>query len=79
VIKGPETADAVADEILETPVRRGSRTSISGAILFAMRLFDQDPYRGLRRVIDISGDGPNNNGPPVAPVREEHAREGHCF
>ena len=70
VIDGPETADAVANVIMQTPVRRGSRTSISGAILFAMPLFDVDPYRGLRRVIDISGDGPNNNGPPVTPTRD---------
>ena len=69
VIDGPETADAVANEIMKTPVRRGSRTSISGAITFAMPLFEENPYRGLRRVIDISGDGPNNNGVPVADVR----------
>jgi hypothetical protein len=71
VIDGPETADSVANEIMKTPIRRGSRTSISGAIQFAMPLFDEDPYRGLRRVIDISGDGPNNNGPPITPVRDE--------
>ena len=71
VIDGPEAADAVAYEIMNTPVRRGSRTSISGAILFAIPLFDEDPYQGLRRVIDISGDGPNNNGPPVTPTRDE--------
>jgi hypothetical protein len=76
VIDGPETADAVANEIMRTPVRRGSRTSISGAILFGMPLFDQDPYRGLRRVIDISGDGPNNSGPPVTPVRDEAVAKG---
>jgi hypothetical protein len=76
VIDGPETADAVAAEIMNTPVRRGSRTSISGAITFAMPLFDEDPYPGLRRVIDISGDGPNNNGPPVTPVRDEALAKG---
>src|ERR1700760_1396424 len=64
VIDGPETADAVAAEIMKTPIRRASRTSISGAINFAMPLFDENPHRGLRRVIDISGDGPNNNGAP---------------
>jgi hypothetical protein len=62
VIDGPETADAVANEIVKTPIRRASRTSISGAINFAMALFEDNPFRGLRRVIDISGDGPNNNG-----------------
>jgi Protein of unknown function (DUF1194) len=70
VIDGPETADAVAEEILKTPIRRASRTSISGAIYFAMPLFDENPYRGIRRVIDISGDGPNNNGSPVTGARD---------
>jgi len=70
LIDGPETADAVANEIMKTPVRRASRTSISGAIYFAMPLFEQNPYHGIRRVIDISGDGPNNNGAPVTGARD---------
>ena len=76
VIDGPETADAVANEIMKTPVRRGSRTSISGAINFAMPLFEENPYRGLRRVIDISGDGPNNNGAPVGEARAAALEKG---
>jgi len=76
VIDGPETADAVADEILKTPIRRASRTSISGAIYFAMPLFENNPYPGLRRVIDISGDGANNNGAPVTPARDEAVAKG---
>jgi Protein of unknown function (DUF1194) len=76
VIDGPESADAVANEIMKTPVRRGSRTSISGAINFAMPLFDENPYHGLRRVIDISGDGPNNNGAPVADARAAALEKG---
>jgi len=76
VIDGPESADAVAAEIMRTPVRRGSRTSISGAIDFAMPLFDDDPYRGARRVIDISGDGPNNNGAPVTGARDAALEKG---
>jgi hypothetical protein len=76
VIDGPETADAVADEIMKTPIRRASRTSISGAIYFAMPLFDENPYKGLRRVIDISGDGPNNNGAPIVGARDEALSKG---
>jgi hypothetical protein len=76
VIDGPETADAVADEIMKTPIRRASRTSISGAINFAMPLFDENPYHGLRRVIDISGDGPNNNGAPVTGARDAALEKG---
>jgi hypothetical protein len=76
VIDGPESADAVAAEILKTPIRRASRTSISGAIYFAMPLFEESPYHGLRRVIDISGDGPNNNGAPVTIARDEALAKG---
>ena len=76
VIDGPETADAVANEIMKTPIRRASRTSISGAINFAMPLFEEDPYHGLRRVIDISGDGPNNNGAPVTGARDAALEKG---
>ena len=76
LIDGPETADAVSNEILKTPIRRASRTSISGAINFAMPLFDDDPYHGVRRVIDISGDGPNNNGAPVTSARDAALAKG---
>jgi hypothetical protein len=76
LIDGPETADAVASEIMKTPVRRASRTSISGAIYFAMPLFEQNPFHGIRRVIDISGDGPNNNGSPVLGARDEALSKG---
>jgi len=76
LVDGPETADAVAIEIMKAPIRRASRTSISGAINFAMPLFDENPHRGLRRVIDISGDGPNNNGSPVTIARDTALQKG---
>ena len=71
VIDGPEAADAVAAEIARAPYRRASRTSISGALRFAQPLFDNSGYRGIRRVIDVSGDGANNHGPLVVPMRDE--------
>jgi hypothetical protein len=76
LIDGPESAGAVSDEIRKTPIRRASRTSISGAIYFAMPLFEENPYKGLRRVLDISGDGPNNNGAPIVPARDEALSKG---
>jgi hypothetical protein len=76
LIDGPESADAVADEIMKTPIRRASRTSISGAINFAVPLFDENPNHGLRRVIDISGDGANNNGAPVTGARDAALAKG---
>jgi len=76
MIEGPESADAVAIEIMERPTRRGSRTSIFGAINFAMLLFEETPYRGQRRVIDVSGDGPNNDGVPVTGARDAALEKG---
>jgi hypothetical protein len=76
LIEGPESADAVAAEIANAPYRRASRTSISGALQFAKPLFDNSGYRGLRRVIDVSGDGANNNGVPVAPTRDDVVASG---
>ncbi|MFP4274017.1 MAG: DUF1194 domain-containing protein [Paracoccaceae bacterium] len=51
-----------------TPAMR--RTSISGALLFAADSFEENGFSGLRRVIDVSGDGPNNAGRPVRPARD---------
>lgn len=76
VIDGPEAAESVAAEILHAPLRRASRTSISGAINFAMPLFESNSYRGLRRVIDISGDGPNNDGEPITIARDAALAKG---
>jgi len=76
LIDGPEAADAVAAEIARAPYRRASRTSISGALRFARPLFDNSGYRGLRRVIDVSGDGANNAGPLVVPTRDDVLTDG---
>ena len=71
LIEGPESADAVAAEIAAAPYRRASRTSISGGLMFAKPLFDRSGYRGLRRVIDVSGDGTNNAGALIVPTRDD--------
>lgn len=71
LIDGPEAADAVAEELARAPYRRASRTSISGGLTFAKPLFETSGYRGVRRVIDVSGDGANNAGVPVTPVRDD--------
>ena len=76
LIEGPESADAVAAEIGAASYRRASRTSISGGLRFARGLFDHSGYKGLRRVIDVSGDGANNSGPLVAPTRDEVVASG---
>lgn len=76
LIDGPESADAVAQEISKAPYRRASRTSISGALLFSAPLFENSGYKGARQVIDISGDGANNDGPLVDHTRDEVLAKG---
>src|SRR5690606_35879563 len=70
VVDGPEGAESVANDIMAAPIRRAARTSISGALLFGLALFDSSGQRGVRRVIDVSGDGANNSGPLVTIARD---------
>jgi hypothetical protein len=76
VIDGPESADGFAADIGRARYTRASRTSISGALEFGAMLFDGSGYRGLRRVIDVSGDGVNNNGPLVTLTRDDVLAKG---
>jgi hypothetical protein len=62
--------------LLEAPRSFADRTSISGAIEFAMGQFARAPYQSPRRTIDISGDGTNNAGRDVAIVRDEALAQG---
>src|SRR4051794_35513293 len=76
LIDGAATAQAISDEMVRAPVRRAFRTSIAGALMFASGLFENNGYRGLRRVIDVSGDGTNNQGPIVTQVRDDVIAKG---
>jgi hypothetical protein len=70
LIDSPAAAKAFTDEIAAAPYRRAYRTSISGALHFALPLFEGSGFHGLRRVIDVSGDGVNNQGDLVTIVRD---------
>jgi hypothetical protein len=67
---------AFADELTDKPITRARRTSISAAVQKSVELFASSPVQGLRRVIDVSGDGPNNSGRPVVSVRDEVVASG---
>jgi hypothetical protein len=75
VIEDPASADEFARKLRETPIRRAYRTSISEALKFSAALFGKN-YQGLRRVIDVSGDGTNNQGDLIVPTRDEILRKG---
>jgi len=76
VIDSAQAAGAFADRLEAAPISRARMTSISAALQFSGRLFDSSGAKGIRRVIDVSGDGPNNAGMPVVPVRDELIAKG---
>jgi hypothetical protein len=76
LVDGAATAETVAAEIMRAPLRRAYRTSISGALNFSLPLFDGNGFRGIRRVIDVSGDGTNNQGPLVTLARDDVLAKG---
>ena len=70
LIRSQVEADAVAARLTAKFDPGLRRTSISGAISYSADRFTDNGYRGLRRVIDISGDGPNNMGGRVDRARD---------
>jgi hypothetical protein len=70
-ISDAATAKDFGDRLIEAPRSFADRTSISGAIDFAMSEFDQAPFGSARRTIDISGDGTNNAGRDVTAARDD--------
>jgi hypothetical protein len=76
IIDGPKTANAFIAELSEKPYSRFRMTSISSALEYADRLFGSGAVKGVRRVIDVSGDGANNSGGPIVPVRDRIVKNG---
>jgi hypothetical protein len=67
--------EAFASRLAAAPISIARRTSISGAIRYAIPLFSRSPYEAERKVLDISGDGSNNDGALVTDMRYEALKE----
>jgi len=76
LIEDAATAEAAARTIEAAPPLDGIRTSISGALDRARVMFQENGHSGLRRIIDIAGDEPNNAGRPLAAARTEALAQG---
>ncbi len=74
-ISDARSAAAFAETLERRPVTTELWTSISTAIDFAALSFADNGFRGRRRVIDISGDGPNNRGDHVVVARDRALAE----
>lgn len=71
VIRDEASARAFGKTLVETPRAAFGYNSISNAIAFSANLIETNDYKGTRRVIDVSGDGPQIGGRPLEEVRRE--------
>lgn len=70
VVSDDASAARLTGRLSEGPRTKGLYTSISSAIEFVRPMFDGNGFAGRRKVIDISGDGPNNTGALVTGPRD---------
>jgi len=75
-ISNRKTANEFADRLGLTTRKRLDTTSISSAMTFAQKLLDAQRDFVGKRVLDISGDGPNNHGKRVDLVRDQLVSDG---
>lgn len=76
VIETPDDLTAFAEEIAALPVLTEHGTSISRALQRGIRMLESADLDGARKVIDISGDGPNTMGRPVEDIRDAAVEAG---
>ena len=76
VIDGKAAAQDFAGRLARAPLSVELWTSISGIMCYAMDIFAFSPHRGKRRVLDISGDVPNNDGAGVMGARDRALKAG---
>ena len=76
LIDGKAAAEAFAEKLAAIPLRGAHRTSISGAMQYSRVLFEGSGFRGPRQVVDVSGDGANNQGMPVTVARDRLVDQG---
>ncbi|HRD78191.1 MAG TPA: DUF1194 domain-containing protein, partial [Hyphomicrobiaceae bacterium] len=76
LVDGPAAAEKVAALLSAQPISRGRMTSITGILEFSDALFGTAGFKGLRRTVDISGDGPNNAGGLVTTARDKLVAKG---
>ena len=78
IVHDRASAIAFAKAIIDTPRTLGNRTSISNALELGAQLIasSEKDIVATRNVIDVAGDGPNNDGKPLQQVREKVLAQG---
>jgi len=76
VIDSAGAAKRFADKLAEAPRQSQSWTAVGAALAHAGQRFENSGYVSKRRVIDVSGDGRTNDGPPAELVRDRLVTQG---
>lgn len=76
VISTAAEAQSFADQLARMPPHRNIWTSIAAALDFSVGLLRASGFEATRRVIDVSGDGPNNDGREVTDARDDAVAAG---
>lgn len=76
LVEDEKSAFAFVEQLGDAPPLSARWTSLSAVIDFAVPLFEGNGFAGDRRVIDVSGDGPNNRGRPVTLARDAALGQG---
>lgn len=71
VIDSAAGARRFAEKLAEAPRQSQSWTAVGAALVHAGQRFDASGFTSKRRVIDVSGDGRTNDGPPAEIVRDK--------
>ena len=69
VIGTEADARIFAASLATAPFISGRRTAIGAAIESSITLIEDNDYQGMRQVIDLSGDGPQNSGSSLSQAR----------
>jgi hypothetical protein len=76
MIDGEAAARRFAATLSQAPRTSQSWTAIGQALLFSGKRFDVSGVVSKRRIIDVSGDGRTNSGPPAETVRDRLVEQG---
>ena len=76
VVRDADSAKVFADRLIAAPRQVFGYNSISAAIAYSTKQLLSNAYDGRQKIIDISGDGPQINGPPLAVVRAAALKAG---
>jgi Protein of unknown function (DUF1194) len=76
VIDSPAVARGFAEKLAEAPRQSQSWTAVGAALAHAGQRFENSGFSSRRKVIDISGDGRTNDGPPAELVRDRLVSQG---